>query len=103
MTRQDFIFRLFDNENGLTLDQIEHVEELLPETIPDGLIQDIIDRDGCTDEEAAEIALLDAREVALNNMKDYAGDMLSLRDLFREYYGISLSDHQVRSLFFVLS
>lgn len=41
MTRQDFIFQLFDNGNGLSFDQISEIEKGLIDTIPSGTIEDI--------------------------------------------------------------
>ena len=100
MNRQDFIFTLFDNGNGLTLDEIQHVEEYLPDLFPDGIISDLINNNGMSDEDAAEAALYDAREVFLDDIGS-ARDMLELRDIFIEQYKLKLTDKQVVSLWYV--
>lgn len=102
MTRQDFIFTLFDNGNGLTLNQIEQVEEYLPETFPNGLLDDIAEDMGESKDYPGviESALYQARDVFIENLNG-AQDMLELRDIFSERCKIGLTDMQVYRLWYV--
>jgi len=62
MTRQDFIFTLFDNGNGLSLEQIAEIEKGLIDTIPSGTIEDLQDMNGMSREDATATALMTADE-----------------------------------------
>ena len=99
MTRQDFIFTLFDNGNGLTLDQIWKIDDGLIDTIPDGVIEDLQENNGMTYGYAAEIALDQAREVFINNLHDLP-DMLELKNYLEEQE-INVSDMQVYHVWIV--
>ena len=82
MERQDFIFTLFDNGYGLTLDQISTIERYLPDTIPDGMLEDIardIEED-VNSYAVMENALSQARQVFMNGLYD-CPDMLELKEL----------------------
>ena len=103
MTRQDFIFRLFDNGEGLTLDQIRQVEDNLLEKFPDGLIEDIakdmgVDRDYPG---VIERAMDISRDIFFCNIHDVS-DMLELRDFFLEQAGITLTDMQTYRLWYAI-
>lgn len=98
MTRQDFIMTLFDNGEGLTLDQIWKIDGELVDTIPDGHIEDIqATNANLTYGEAAELALMDARQVFINQMHDQP-DLLELKN-FLEEQEITVTDMQVYHLF----
>lgn len=97
MKRKYFVSTLFNNCHGLTLEQIRSIENQLPETFPDGLLNDIMHQQGCSESEAIEIALMSSRDVFIHNLHD-CRDMLELRDYFTEYCGIGLNDHQVYGL-----
>lgn len=99
MTRNDFIMALFDNGQGLTLDQIWKIDGELTETIPDGMIEGIQNDNGMTYGEAAEIALMDARQVFINQMHDQP-DLIELKN-FLEEQEITVSDMQVYRLWYV--
>ena len=95
MTRQDFIFTLFDNGNGLSLEQIERAEAYAHD---DASCQTF------DDEEMVELIPM-AREVFINGMSDCA-DMIELRDyLNSRLYGANdtarVSDMQVYRLWYV--
>lgn len=95
MKRNDFINRLFNNGDGLTLDQIERIEQnALPDIIPDGVIEEVGER------QARE----KAREVFIDVLADLT-DMLELRDYIRELFKtdpILLTDMQVYRLFYAV-
>ena len=99
MTRQDFIFTLFDNGNGLTLDQIWKIDDGLIETIPDGMIEDLQETNGWIYGEAAETALYQARAVFINNLHDQP-DMIELKN-FLEEQEINVTDMQVYHIWIV--
>ena len=82
MERQDFIFALFDNGSGLTLDQISTIEKYLPDTIPNGMLEDIakdIEED-VNSFAVMENALYQARDVFMERLHD-CSDMLELKDV----------------------
>lgn len=95
MTKQDFIFTLFDNGQGLTLDQIERVEAYCEDdaacmTFDDYEIQDLIPA---------------ARDVYWNRMHDCT-NMLELRDylnktIYADDEKSLLTDMQVYHLWYV--
>ena len=95
MNRQDFIFTLFDNGNGLTLDQIALIEEGMIDIVPDGFIEDLIDNNGMTDTEAEDTAIAEARQVFLNSLHD-CGDMLELKNALTD--ALSYSDYKVTDM-----
>ena len=103
MTRDDFINALYNNDDGLTLNQIEQIEEMLIYTIPDGMIDDIkkacID-DPLTHKQAVEAAMMTARDTFIMGMHD-CEDMLELRDYFIEYAKIDVTDHQVYKMYYI--
>lgn len=84
MRKAEFIFTLFDNGYGLTLEQIEDIENNLPETFPDGLIDDLMGDNGMDRNEAHQIAMEQARTVFINGLRD-AEDMLDLRDFLNRH------------------
>ena len=95
MTRQDFIFTLFDNGNGLSLEQIERAEAYARD---DAACQTF------DEQEVIELIPM-AREVFINGMSDCA-DMIELRDyLNSRLYGANdterVSDMQVYRLWYV--
>jgi hypothetical protein len=100
MTRQDFIFTLFDNGQGLSLNQIERIEEYLPDIIPESMIEDMQEVNGMSEEDAIQTALYQARDIFMDNLKDCT-DMLSLRDYLIERYQVDASDMQVYRLWYV--
>lgn len=103
MNRQDFIFTLFDNGNGLTLDQISVIEESMIDTVPDGMIEDLIDNNGMTEIDAEDAAIAEARQVFLNSLND-CGDMLELKNALNDalsYSEFKVSDMQVKYLWYV--
>ena len=103
MTRQEFILRLFDNGQGLSLDQIEQIENYLPETFPDGLIEDIAaDMEQPTDYPGViESALYQARYVFESNLHD-CEDMLELRKTLNNILSDKVSDMQVYHLWYAV-
>lgn len=102
MNKQDFIFTLFDNGDGLTFDQIEHIENCLIEEIPEGMIEDIAkDFDEADDPDIIESAMYLCRDNFMNNIHD-CGDMLELRSFLSERYNLSLEDMQVYRLWYVI-
>lgn len=72
MTREDFIFTLFDNGQGLTLDQIEQAESYASDTA------------SCmtSDNDEMPVLIEEAREVYIENMTD-CEDMLELREYLK--------------------
>ena len=101
MERQDFIFTLFDNGNGLTLDQITAIEKYLPDTFPDGLLEDIAEDMGMeiNDPDVMESALYGARDVFLNCLHD-CSDMLELKAYFNGIID-NLTDMQVYRIWLI--
>ena len=79
MNRNDFINLLYNNGNGLSLNQIQAIENRLPDLIPDGMIEDIArEYDNPNDPGILESAIYMCREHFINNLHD-CGDMLELR------------------------
>lgn len=101
MDRQDFIFTLFDNGDGLTLNQIADIEKYLPETFPSGLIEDIAKDMGENSDYPGviESALYQARDVFLEQLNG-CSDMLELKDLLEEIIN-SVTDMQVYRIWLV--
>lgn len=88
MNRQDFIFTLFDNGNGLTLDQIERAEAYAAE---DAACQTF------DDEEIPALTEM-ARDVYIDRMKD-CEDMLELRSfLYDTLYAKAEQDGQITDM-----
>lgn len=88
MTRQDFIFRLFDNGEGLTLDQIERAEEY---------VSDDVASQTFNDEEIPDLIPI-ARDVYIDRIRD-CQDMLELRDfLFATLYTQVEHDGQITDM-----
>ena len=102
MKKQDFITILFNNGQGFTLNQIRKIENSMIDTVPDGLIQDLIDDNGMTEQDAIDTAIYQARDVFLEMIKDYATDMITLHDYFIENYRIGLTDMQTYSLYYAI-
>ena len=103
MTRQDFIFTLFDNGNGLSLEQIVEIEKGLIDTIPSGTIEDLQDIDGRSRKDATAIALTFAYDVFMDNMRD-CEDMLVLKHFIDSAIcnvRLNTSDMQVYRLWYV--
>lgn len=99
MDRKEFIDTLFDNGHGLTLDQIQAIEDEMPSFFPtdtpDEFIDDILnDPDVETQKEAMDIAMFQARDVFIDMVRDCA-DMLEIRDCFKSYFQVELTDIQV--------
>ena len=88
MTRQDFIFSLFDNGEGLTLDQIERAEHY------------VLDDAACQtfdDEEIPDLIPI-ARNVYIDRIRD-CQDMLELRDfLYNTLYTKEEQDEQITDM-----
>lgn len=104
MEKKEFIIKLFNGGNGLTLDQIQTIEDRLTDTIPDGVIEDIandMDED-TTAPGVIESALYLARDNAINNLYDANVDLLALREKLEELTGDKVSDQAVYHLSFVL-
>jgi len=97
MNRQDFIFRLFDNGNGLTLDQIERAEAYIKD---DAACQTF-------DPEEAISLIPMAREVYIDRIGDIE-DMLELRSFLydtlytKDEQNGQITDMQVYRLFFAI-
>lgn len=85
MIRRDFITKLFDHGDGLTLDQIENLEKILPGFIPEDMPMD-------------EAGLMMARDNFINDMHD-CEDMLELRAKAKRLYELDLTDMQVYRLY----
>ena len=103
MTRQDFIFTLFDNGNGLSFEQIAEIEKGLIETIPSGTIEDLQDTNGMSRKDAIATALMTAYDVFMDNMRDCT-DMLELKRFIDSTIcntRLNTSDMQVYRLWYV--
>lgn len=103
MTRQDFIFTLFDNGNGLSLEQIEQIEKGLIEAFPTGLIDDLMSINGFTRADAEKEALLSSYEVFIDNLADCT-DMIELKRYLDKSIcntRLNTSDMQVYRLWYV--
>ena len=115
MTRKDFINILYNNGRGLTLDQIKTVDEDLIETVPDGMINDIMEdltqgKHITLGEEhelfikAREQALEQARDVCVDAYADTFIDPIEVKEYFRNYVGIGeLPDDNCVGLFYSIS
>ena len=103
MTRQDFIFRLFDNGNGLSFEQIENIEQGLIETIPAGTIEDLQDTNGMSRKDATATALMISYDIFMDSMRD-CEDMLVLKHFIDSAIcntRLNTSDMQVYRLWYV--
>ena len=103
MTRQDFIFTLFDNGSGLSLEQIEQIEKGLIEAFPTGLITDLMNINGFTRNHAEKEALLSSYEVFFDNLADCT-DMIELKRYLDKSIcntRLNTSDMQVYRLWYV--
>ena len=104
MDRKEFVTTLYNNVEGLTLDQIQTIEGELLDTIPDGVIEDIakdMDED-TTGPGVIESALYLARDNAINNLHDANTDLLSLREVLIKLTRGKVSDQVVYRLSYVL-
>ena len=72
MSRTQFINELFDNGNGLTLDQIQDIENYLPGTIPEDMPLD------------SPESLAMARDVFMGDLHSHK-DLLEIRSFLRNY------------------
>jgi len=81
MTRKDFIDRLFDNGDGLTLEQIKTIYiDVISSELPADLVDAIMESNNFkTDNEALPIAIDMSCDNFINNLHDCA-DMIELRD-----------------------
>ena len=103
MTRQDFIFTLFDNGNGLSFEQIEEIEKGLIDTIQSGTIEDLQDTNGMSRKDLTATALILAYDVFMDNMRD-CEDMLVLKHFIDDSIcnaRLNTSDMQVYRLWYV--
>lgn len=92
MEKQDFIFLLFDNGNGLTLDQIRKIEAYLPEMIDPEMITDI--KNQMPDANAERVALDLCRDCFIGNLTD-CGDLIELQDYLASEVGVEATDAQI--------
>ena len=100
MTRQDFIFTLFDNGNGLSFEQIEEIEKGFIDT---GIIEDLQNTNGMSRKDATAIALMTSYDVFMDNMRD-CEDMLVLKHFIDSAIcnaRLNTSDMQVYRLWYV--
>ena len=104
MDRKEFITTLYNNGEGLTLDQLQSTEVRLTNTIPDEMLEDIANEMGedATAPGVVESALYLARDNAMNNLHDANTDLLALREKLEELTGEKVSDRAVYHLSFVL-
>ena len=90
MTRQDFIAQLFNNGEGLNLNQIEYIDKrIIPDMIPDNDIDDLTDT---------------AREVFIDNLHDCL-DMIELKHYLKRILPKNepeLTDMQVYHLWYAV-
>lgn len=102
MTKADFELMMFNGGDGLTLDQIESLENALIENLPDGFIDVIRDDLGedATENGIIESAFYQASDVFLGRLQDCA-TMLEIRDFMTYEYGMGLTDHQIYRLRFM--
>lgn len=95
MKRNDFINRLFNNGDGLTLDQIARIEAVEFAEKSDGMMEDLKDYEN-PEETCRDLV----RDFIINQLSDCA-DLLELRDKLREYQ-IDPTDMQVYHLFYAV-
>ena len=105
MTRQEFIFTLYDNGNGLTFNQIEKIEIQIKDGLPEFLVDDIMrisaeDGEPISENIATARAMMNGYDVYIDSLGDCL-DMLELRDLLRESH-INPTDNQVYRLWYVV-
>ena len=98
MTRNDFINTLFDNGEGLTLKQISIlVYDVIPDTIPDGMIDDIENSDPTIcHNKAVSIATHIAYDKFIQDIADCT-DLLEIADLLSMYLK-NVTDKQILRL-----
>jgi hypothetical protein len=104
MTRQEFIFTLFDNGSGLSFEQIAEIENGLIDTIPSGTIEGLQDINGMSREDATATALMTAYDVFMDSMRDCT-DMLELKRFIDSTIcntRLNTSDMQVYRLWYVV-
>lgn len=102
MNRNEFINTLFDNGQGLTLDQIQTVDNYLSNSIPNirDDIQELMKSNDNLDFESARQILIDQeRQLFLDEMNS-CSDLLKLKDFLTGYLpsNSKLSDMQVYRL-----
>ena len=114
MTRLDFINILYNNGRGLTLDQIAKIDDDLSDTIPDGLIDDIMETlmpDGeLTIEQHNKLygrakmqAMEQARDVCISAYADAFVDPIEVKEYFRNYAGFAeVPDDNCVGLFYAI-
>ena len=108
MNRCDFVFRLYNNGNGLTLDQIQTIEDNLPLTFPEsveGFLAEIADDMGLDPDniEVMENAMSQARDVFMDSLHDCA-DLLELRDYLKNMMDLpDITDSQVYNLWYAVA
>lgn len=104
MDRKEFVTTLYNNGEGLTLDQIQTIENGLTDTIPDGVLEDIAREMGedTTASGVIESALYLAMDNAMNDLHDANIDLLALREKLEELTGEKVSDQAVYHLSYVL-
>ena len=95
-TRKDFINTFFDNAYGLTLDQIEKAlaaVDDLSKDIYENLLSDGAFENCKTDKEKHNVLMANAYSIFLSNIQSCKGDLLEIRDYFKEL-DIELTDIQ---------
>lgn len=100
MNRQDFINRLFNNCNGLTLDEIGAIEDVLKDTLPEDMLIGLTNDNVYTLKEAIDVLMIDARQVFLNNLHDCT-DLLMIRSYMKEAFDLELTDKEVYALYYL--
>ena len=99
MNKRDFVFWLFDNGKGLTLDQIQTIEDNLPDLMDEGMIEDIRNQfPEESEEKHREIASDLCRDFLASRLQDCA-DFLELRDYLTATFNINPSDMQIFYLY----
>ena len=100
MTRNEFINTLFENGEGLTLKQISMlVYDVIPETIPDGMIEDMEKSDPDIDHNTAvDLATEMAFDVFINGISDCT-DLLEIAEYLSMYLK-DVTDKQIYALRF---
>ena len=98
MTRNEFINTLFDNGDGLTLKQISMlVYDVIPETIPEGMIEDMENSDPDIDHNTAvDLATEMAYEKFIQDIAD-CEDLIEIAELLSMYLK-DVTDKQILRL-----
>lgn len=100
MNRQDFINLLFNNCNGLTLDEIETIEGVLWGALPEDMLTDLMNDNGYTENDAIDVLMIDARQVFINKLHDCT-DLLMIRSYMKEAFDLELTDKEVYTLYYL--